>query len=1325
MADKVFSVRIDGIEQSISSLQEAEQAIEQLNESADQLEQQLADASLGESEFQQLNQALQETRNSLDAAAEAAAEFDAETAATTRTLESMEAAIEAANEQLAGLDVGSEEAAKLRKEIVATEKELESLNLFAEAAALGFRGIGEETNTIEGLNVAVTALQAQLATLDDPLEQANVEQQIREIQFAIEDAEAQAKQGIFPPGSIGSLTAEIEQLELALRRAPAGSAEFSQIQKRLQDVQLQADTATLSLEDQRQVIADLGGSAVGSFGAAVGALEGFGVESEAAQEALAALEAAFAAIEAVRAIQETAQLARQAQIVGGLQAQTAATGQLGAAQTAQAGAATTAATAQTGFATASNTATGGVRALGAALLANPLFLIAGVLAGVVLAVNKLSKRFEFFADIVETVEAVFSGVFEAASAGFEFLTNNLDTAIDLFTSLGSIILKTVLAPLTAVNEALLLFGVDTGIPSITEDFKQLGETAGEVGGAIADGFEKGFDKARKLQDLFRREQLREFEKLADERAEIELGSTASTEEARRDIRLKGLETDRQLALERLQIEQDLTDEEVQLLRDGNLEKLKENQKFVNARGELNEELLAGFEKVQEAETAILQEQEERRLALIADRIASLDNLLTIEQNRLAEVENFRNEELAAEADFNTRREQLQLQRQAGEFRNAQEFNQQLQILEQERQAALDDIASRREEFERELARTRRENLIEDIQFETDRRRELGELSFNQEKANIDQVRQLRLESIEEELAALDLRQEADQQRAEELARERVVIERETQQAILQATLDGIDRRAEAEQRLVDSRRTQLELLQREEALQSQLAAETERRGLREVAIRQELAANLTQRAAALREINAIEQQAIERAKVEREEALAAQLQEIDLKREELAIEEEVLQAQLAAGAISQQQFDNAQAVLNQRRESLELAQQEAEVQANIDLQQLEEQAVDAARTTGQAILDELGTYLDNPLNAEFQQFLNNTFGQAGPLIGDLSRQLGEALAGLGEQLFANQLASFDEQLEEIDERAEAIQENIDTLTEAGEERAQQAADLQAQLAEAQGNERAALIAQIENEQSAEAELNKQLVQQEKELQKQEKEREAIENKRRQAEIRAARVQKAVDIGKAIANTALGITRTIADVPKVDFGVSTAILTALYGALGAAQVATIAATPIPARKGGVLKPGGGIRQFAEGGIVDGPSHEAGGVRGTGAFAGIEVEGGEGIIPKAATARNMPVVEALIKEGSRRTFNVFRDGGFLPAPGQGIVQKFQTGGVIPPPSEALAEDLAITSPEQAAAATVNDAVANLPAPVVSVVDIAEGQNRAQVIDDVATV
>jgi len=121
---------------------------------------------------------------------------------------------------------------------------------------------------------------------------------------------------------------------------------------------------------------------------------------------------------------------------------------------------------------------------------------------------------------------------------------------------------------------------------------------------------------------------------------------------------------------------------------------------------------------------------------------------------------------------------------------------------------------------------------------------------------------------------------------------------------------------------------------------------------------------------------------------------------------------------------------------------------------------------------------------------------------------------------------------------------------------------------------------------------------------------------------------------------AIANTATGFTQALAQ------GGPIGILTgALVLAAGAVQIAEIENQKSMLRKGGLLV---------------GPSHEAGGITGTGSFGNIEVEGGEYIMSRKAVQRiGIPTLENLnnvskpqiIVNNNRGYTKRYATGGFL--------------------------------------------------------------------------
>ena len=169
-------------------------------------------------------------------------------------------------------------------------------------------------------------------------------------------------------------------------------------------------------------------------------------------------------------------------------------------------------------------------------------------------------------------------------------------------------------------------------------------------------------------------------------------------------------------------------------------------------------------------------------------------------------------------------------------------------------------------------------------------------------------------------------------------------------------------------------------------------------------------------------------------------------------------------------------------------------------------------------------------------------------------------------------------------------------------------------------------------------------------QQEIERQKQaaEKKQEALEKQKEAAERKRNNAQKKVQMAQAVANTAVAVTNALAVQPWF-LGVA---LAAVASAMGAAQIAILAKT-----------------KYADGGLLNGKSHEQGGMKIQG--TNIEVEGQEFVVNKKSTKANLPLINYInnnrrhltkddivhffdTKEGSKQIVNnnYFAQGGQLP-------------------------------------------------------------------------
>lgn len=112
----------------------------------------------------------------------------------------------------------------------------------------------------------------------------------------------------------------------------------------------------------------------------------------------------------------------------------------------------------------------------------------------------------------------------------------------------------------------------------------------------------------------------------------------------------------------------------------------------------------------------------------------------------------------------------------------------------------------------------------------------------------------------------------------------------------------------------------------------------------------------------------------------------------------------------------------------------------------------------------------------------------------------------------------------------------------------------------------------------------------------------------------------ADIQLAVTIAQILATQAKAITEAIAVSPPLGF-----ILAGLVGTATAIQLSS------------AIQQRNAVAKLGKGGTLFGPSHSEGGIRGTGAFGGIEVEGGEMIINKRSARMYGPLLSRINQAG----------------------------------------------------------------------------------------
>lgn len=270
------------------------------------------------------------------------------------------------------------------------------------------------------------------------------------------------------------------------------------------------------------------------------------------------------------------------------------------------------------------------------------------------------------------------------------------------------------------------------------------------------------------------------------------------------------------------------------------------------------------------------------------------------------------------------------------------------------------------------------------------------------------------------------------------------------------------------------------------------------------------------------------------------------------------------------------------------------------------------------------------------LTSIFEQTASSYMG----MINGWVSSIGSLLSTMNE----TQLTLIDNQLAEIEHQLEIQQDAYDKAEEAAEAHKDKMDEIEEELADARGSRKQFLLETLAAQQNAYLE---ELAAQ----QKAEKEKEALEKKQQALEKKRKEQEKKSKIQQAIINTYMAVTNALA-VPPWFVGLA---LSAVALGMGMANVAAIKNTPI----------------YRDGGLLEGKSHEQGGIKVLGGRA--EVEGGEYIVNKKTTAQNLPMLEYV--NSQKRPLNIddmyefFSKKNKRVSINKSMIGKYENGGQLP--------------------------------------------------------
>lgn len=218
-------------------------------------------------------------------------------------------------------------------------------------------------------------------------------------------------------------------------------------------------------------------------------------------------------------------------------------------------------------------------------------------------------------------------------------------------------------------------------------------------------------------------------------------------------------------------------------------------------------------------------------------------------------------------------------------------------------------------------------------------------------------------------------------------------------------------------------------------------------------------------------------------------------------------------------------------------------------------------------------------------------------------------------------------ALFSYELDEMNEYLDRLSELLEDATNLREESANRIEEINSQLRDSDSQNLDALRQRLADEEVLLAE--RQAMERKLQLEKEDQEKriQAKEKQQKKAELLQS-------FFESIANTAVGVTAALKYGPILG-----PIFAAIIGAMGAAQSTIIAAQ---------------INKLKDGGLLEGASHNQGGMRIQG--TNIEVEGGEFVVNKKSTRKYLPLLEKINNEGrtNNRSFKPmgkFAQGGKL--------------------------------------------------------------------------
>lgn len=354
------------------------------------------------------------------------------------------------------------------------------------------------------------------------------------------------------------------------------------------------------------------------------------------------------------------------------------------------------------------------------------------------------------------------------------------------------------------------------------------------------------------------------------------------------------------------------------------------------------------------------------------------------------------------------------------------------------------------------------------------------------------------------------------------------------------------------------------------------------------------------------------------------------------------LEKQMLETEAARIKLAEVQGLATQDQLNRLKEIETVDLPKLELDLKVNLKQAEHEGKEAVKKLSIEYLQSFVDFFENPVARSSAAMFQKVFGMdaakakmAADFAGKMVEAWKSALTDVNQVITDLQTAQIDAQLKQIDDMMQRADLAVQQTQAQLDLSRTNIAKFEEELKTATGAEAERIVGLIDKQRQTQKEADNEKIKAEKQKQALEKQKLTLEKQKQDAEKRGQQIT-AVTTAIDRTATAVAMVKGVAEASANPFPFNLIAIAATVAAVISAIASVV----------------GAAQKFETGGVIQGASHAGGGVKVLGGRA--EVEGGEHITNKRATANNLDALTTINELGAKQTFKavpVFESGGVL--------------------------------------------------------------------------